>query len=54
MARPLDAMTIDDLVQRSGTPSTTIRMYQAKGLLPGPEREGGSATTDVTTWPGCA
>jgi DNA-binding transcriptional MerR regulator len=33
-------MTIDALAQRSGTPSSTIRLYQAKGLLPGPEKEG--------------
>lgn len=40
MARPLDGMTIDALAQRSGIPSSTIRLYQAKGLLAGPEKEG--------------
>jgi len=33
-------MTIDELAQRSGTPTSTIRLYQSKGLLPAPKREG--------------
>lgn len=33
-------MTIDELAQRSGTPTSTIRLYQSKGLLPAPRREG--------------
>lgn len=33
-------MTIDELAQRSGLPSSTIRLYQTRGLLPKPRREG--------------
>lgn len=33
-------LRIDELAQRSGTSSRTIRDYQAKGLLPPPELEG--------------
>lgn len=40
MAASADQMTIDELAQRSGTPSSTIRLYQSKGLLPPPKREG--------------
>ncbi|MEY2450745.1 MAG: hypothetical protein QOD92_319 [Acidimicrobiaceae bacterium] len=29
-------MRLDDLAQRSGVASTTIRLYQTRGLLPGP------------------
>ena len=31
---------IDELAQRSGIPSGTIRFYQRQGLIPPPEREG--------------
>jgi len=31
---------IDELAQRSGLPSGTIRFYQREGLIPPPEREG--------------
>ncbi|HEV3212016.1 MAG TPA: MerR family transcriptional regulator [Acidimicrobiales bacterium] len=40
MAVAPDESTIDELAQRTGTPTSTIRLYQAKGLLPGPRREG--------------
>jgi len=40
MPETTDAMTIDELAQRSGTPTSTIRLYQSKGLLPAPRREG--------------
>lgn len=33
-------MTIDELAQRSGLPSSTIRLYQTRGLLPKPRRVG--------------
>ena len=33
-------MRLDDLAQRSGVASTTIRLYQTRGLLPGPELVG--------------
>jgi DNA-binding transcriptional MerR regulator len=33
-------MTIDQLAQRAGTATSTVRMYQARGLLPAPERRG--------------
>jgi DNA-binding transcriptional MerR regulator len=33
-------LTIDELAQRTGTPTSTIRLYQSKGLLPAPKREG--------------
>jgi DNA-binding transcriptional MerR regulator len=33
-------MTIDELSQRAGTTTSTVRMYQARGLLPAPERRG--------------
>lgn len=32
--------TIDELAAHSGVPSRTIRYYQSKGTLPGPERRG--------------
>jgi DNA-binding transcriptional MerR regulator len=35
-----DSLTIDDLAQRSGVPSSTIRLYQSKGLLAAPTRTG--------------
>jgi DNA-binding transcriptional MerR regulator len=35
-----DALSIDELAARSGTPSRTIREYQAIGVLPPPERRG--------------
>jgi DNA-binding transcriptional MerR regulator len=33
-------MTIDELAQCAGTASSTVRMYQARGLVPAPERRG--------------
>jgi len=33
-------LTIEELAQQAGTATTTVRMYQARGLLPGPERRG--------------
>ena len=33
-------LRIDDLAQRSGIPSGTIRFYQREGLIPPPEHEG--------------
>src|ERR1700689_5109657 len=35
-----NSMTIDELAQRSGTATSTIRLYQSKSLLPAPEKEG--------------
>jgi DNA-binding transcriptional MerR regulator len=33
-------MTIEELASQTGTATTTVRMYQSKGLLPPPERRG--------------
>lgn len=33
-------LTIEELASQAGTATTTVRMYQAKGLLPPPERHG--------------
>jgi DNA-binding transcriptional MerR regulator len=33
---PTDEMRLDELAQQAGVASTTVRLYQAKGLLPGP------------------
>lgn len=38
--------TIDELAAKTGTPSRTIRFYQAKGVLPSPRREGRVAYYD--------
>lgn len=38
--RAASRLRIDDLAQRSGIPSGTIRFYQREGLIPPPEREG--------------
>ncbi|WP_344500081.1 MerR family transcriptional regulator [Dactylosporangium maewongense] len=35
-----DELTIDELAQRVGSRTSTVRMYQSKGLLPGPEIRG--------------
>ena len=35
-----EPLTIDELAQRSGLPSSTIRLYQGRGLLPPPARRG--------------
>src|SRR6266545_3233391 len=35
-----ERMTVDELARRAGLPSSTIRLYQTKGLLPRPRREG--------------
>ena len=37
---PATSMTIDELAHRSGTAASTIRLYQTKGVLPPPTREG--------------
>ena len=36
-------MTVDELARRAGTLTSTVRMYQARRLLPGPERRGRQA-----------
>jgi DNA-binding transcriptional MerR regulator len=41
-----ERLRIDDLAQRSGIPSGTIRFYQREGLIPPPEREGRVALYD--------
>ena len=33
-------LTIEELARQAGTATTTVRMYQSKGLLPPPERRG--------------
>jgi DNA-binding transcriptional MerR regulator len=33
-------MTIDELAARAGLPTSTVRLYQTRGLLPPPRREG--------------
>jgi DNA-binding transcriptional MerR regulator len=38
--RPSDEMTIDELAQRARLPSSTVRLYQSRGLLPPPRRAG--------------
>jgi DNA-binding transcriptional MerR regulator len=35
-----DAITIDDLAREANLPSSTIRLYQNRGLLPAPQRRG--------------
>jgi DNA-binding transcriptional MerR regulator len=35
-----ETFTVDELAQAAGVASTTIRLYQGKGLLPGPELRG--------------
>lgn len=39
-AEPHPELRIDDLAHQSGVPTTTIRLYQNRGLLPGPRLEG--------------
>jgi DNA-binding transcriptional MerR regulator len=34
------ALTVDELAREAGLPSSTIRLYQNRGLLPPPERRG--------------
>jgi len=41
-----ERMTVDELARRAGLPSSTIRLYQTKGLLPRPRREGRVAIYD--------
>ncbi len=41
-----DECTIDELAQQVGLPSSTIRLYQSKGLLPSPRRSGRVAYYD--------
>src|SRR5262245_3269355 len=38
--------TIDELASRPGVPSRTIRVYQAKGVLPPPRKRGRVAVYD--------
>jgi len=40
MTHPVGAMTIDELAHQTGTSTSTIRLYQAKGILPPPEKQG--------------
>jgi DNA-binding transcriptional MerR regulator len=35
-----EPLTIDELARRAGTATSTVRMYQARGLLPPPTRRG--------------
>jgi DNA-binding transcriptional MerR regulator len=35
-----EGMRVDELARRAGLPSSTVRLYQTKGLLPPPRREG--------------
>jgi DNA-binding transcriptional MerR regulator len=35
-----DELTIDQLAQLVGLPSSTIRLYRTKGLLPPPQKRG--------------
>ncbi|HZD67548.1 MAG TPA: MerR family transcriptional regulator [Actinomycetes bacterium] len=35
-----ERLTVDELARRSGTVSSTVRLYQSRGLLPPPERSG--------------
>src|SRR5438105_12097912 len=35
-----DGLTIEDLAHESGVPVSTVRMYQARGLLPPPAKRG--------------
>lgn len=35
-----DRMRLDELARRAGVPTTTVRLYQHKGLLPGPSLVG--------------
>ncbi len=37
---PADEMRIDDLAREAGVATTTVRLYQARGLLPGPRLVG--------------
>lgn len=37
---PADEMTIEELARRADVATTTVRMYQTRGLLPGPRRVG--------------
>jgi DNA-binding transcriptional MerR regulator len=37
---PDDRMRLDDLARAAGVATTTVRLYQSKGLLPGPELVG--------------
>ena len=36
----MDSYTIDELARAAGITTTTVRLYQGKGLLPGPEMRG--------------
>jgi len=42
-----DRMTVDELARRAGTVSSTVRLYQARGLLPAPARQGRMAFYDA-------
>jgi DNA-binding transcriptional MerR regulator len=35
-----ERLTVDELARRAGTVSSTVRLYQSRGLLPPPERSG--------------
>jgi DNA-binding transcriptional MerR regulator len=36
----VDELTVEDLAREAGVPVSTVRLYQARGLLPAPERRG--------------
>lgn len=39
-AEPVEVLDIDELARRAGTTVRTVRMYQERGLLPAPARQG--------------
>lgn len=43
-----ESLTIDELAARTGLPSSTIRMYQTKGVLHAPRRQGRVAYYDAS------
>jgi DNA-binding transcriptional MerR regulator len=36
----VEVLTVEDLAREAGVPVSTVRLYQARGLLPAPERRG--------------
>src|SRR5947208_13389370 len=36
----VEELTVEDLARETGVPVSTVRLYQARGLLPAPERRG--------------
>ncbi|SEQ53833.1 MerR HTH family regulatory protein [Lentzea xinjiangensis] len=43
-----ESLTVDELAARTGLPSSTIRMYQTKGVLHAPRRQGRVAYYDAS------